>query len=194
MVLGDRSLEQNEHKRRPGLDISWKKTIWQQFGAAIDMLENAIVACPDDLWGDRSRQPEFWYMAFHTLFFLDLYLSESNVGFVPPEPFTLDEMDDAGLLPERVYTKQELLKYLVHGRAKCRATVASLTEEMLHRRSGFDWLDISAAEVHLYNIRHVQHHAGQLNLILRQHVGSAPRWVRKSNLALGTTDLNLGQD
>ena len=170
---------------RCALDVSLKKMIWQQFGAAIDMLENAIDACPDELWGDRCRQPEFWYVVFHTLFFLDLYLSESDVGFVPPAPFTLDEMDDAGLLPERVYTKQELIRYLVHGRDKCRATIASLTDEVLSKRCGFDWLDISVAEVHLYNMRHVQHHAGQLNLILRQQAGSAPRWVRKANVTLG---------
>ena len=53
---------------------AWKKIIWQQFGAAIDMLENAMLACPDQVWYDRSRQPEFWYMVYHTLFFLDFYL------------------------------------------------------------------------------------------------------------------------
>ena len=30
------------------------------------------------------------------------------------------------------------------------------------------------------NMRHVQHHAGQLNLILRQSIDSAPRWGFKS--------------
>jgi hypothetical protein len=73
--------------------------IRQQFGAAIDMLENALLACPGGLWDDRSRQPEFWYVVYHTLFFLDLYLSDSVEEFAPPEPFTLDELDPAGLLP-----------------------------------------------------------------------------------------------
>ena len=65
--------------------------VWRQFGAAIEMLGNAIRACPDEIWSDRSRRPEFWYVAFHTLFFLDLYLSDSVDGFAPPAPFTLDE-------------------------------------------------------------------------------------------------------
>ena len=55
--------------------LDWKRDVWRQFGAAIDMLDNAITACPDAVWDDRSRQPEFWYLAYHTLFFLDLYLS-----------------------------------------------------------------------------------------------------------------------
>jgi hypothetical protein len=94
------------------MDDTWKSIVWRQYGAAIDMLENAITACPDDLWGDRSRQPEFWYVAYHTLFFLDLYSHGTTDGFAPPEPFNLDEMDPAGVLPPRVYSKDELLAYL----------------------------------------------------------------------------------
>jgi uncharacterized damage-inducible protein DinB len=163
------------------VDTPWKTIIWQQFGAAIDMLENAMLACPDNLWGDRSQRPEFWYVVFHTLFFLDLYLSESDKGFTPPAPFTLDEMDTAGLLPERVYTREELQSYLEHGREKCRLTIETLSDEKARQRCGFDWLEISVAETLLYNMRHVQHHAAQLNLILRQKTDSAPRWVRKTS-------------
>jgi len=158
----------------------WKNAVWQQFGAAIDMLANAMEACPADVWGDRLRKPEFWYTAFHTLFYLDLYLSESEAGFTPPSPFTLDEMDERGLLPDRVYTKEELLGYLAHGRKKCRETIEQMSDDEAARRCGFSWLDLSRGEMLLYNMRHVQHHAGQLNVILRQRVNAAPRWVRKA--------------
>jgi hypothetical protein len=36
------------------------------------------------------------------------------------------------------------------------------------------------AELHLYNLRHVQEHAAQLALFLGQRVGSAPGWVGKA--------------
>jgi hypothetical protein len=42
------------------MDNSLKKIIWQQFGASIDMIENAINACPGKLWDDRSQNPEYW--------------------------------------------------------------------------------------------------------------------------------------
>lgn len=157
-----------------------KNALWHQFGAAIDMLENAMRVCPDHVWGDRTLQPEFWYTAYHTLFYLDLYLSGTDAGFQPPDPFTLDELDERGLLPDRVYTKEELLRYLEHGRAKCRTTIAGLVDLAFERQSGFSWLDMSMFAVHLYNMRHVQHHAGQLNVLLRQKIDSAPRWVRKA--------------
>lgn len=156
---------------------AWKPMLWNQFGAAIDMLENAIVACPEDLWGDQSRQPEFWYVAYHTLFFLDLYSHGTVDGFAPPEPFTLDELDPAGVLPPRVYVKDELRAYLRLGREKARAAVEALTDETTRRRCEIPWLDLSEGELVLDNLRHVQHHAAQLNLILRQVTDSAPRWV-----------------
>lgn len=165
------------------MDTTWKTIIWQQFGAAIDMLENALAACPDEVWS-RRRRPEFWYVCYHTLFWLDCYLSDSVKEFAPPAPFNLDEMDPAGVLPERAYTKAELQKYLGHGREKCRATIAAMTDEQSGRRSTVEWLDVSNAELLLYNMRHVQHHAAQLNLLLRQTIDSAPGWVGKTKSKL----------
>ncbi|MCJ7458391.1 MAG: DinB family protein [candidate division Zixibacteria bacterium] len=162
------------------MDNFWKKVVWQQFGAAIDMLENALVACPDEVWSDRSRRPEFWYIVYHTLFWLDFNLSDSAKGFAPPAPFTLEEMDPAGIIPERPYTKDELQSYLEHGRNKCRRTIEALTDEKARQRWSFGTVDLSVAELLLFNMRHVQHHAAQLNLILRQTIDSAPRWVFKA--------------
>ena len=144
------------------------------------MLENALRACPDELWADRSKHPEFWYVGYHALFFLDLYLSDSVEGFSPPPPFTLDELDPAGRLPERPYTKDELLAYLEHGRGKCREAIESLTDEKVRERRRFPWLATGAGALLLYNMRHVQHHAAQLNLILRQQTDTAPRWVARA--------------
>jgi uncharacterized damage-inducible protein DinB len=185
------------------MEQDFKGVLWQQFGAAIDMLENAIDACPDEVWSDPSKRPEwptndvvgYWYLVYHTLFWLDHYLSDvREEEFRPPEPFTLDEMDPAGLLPERPYTKEELRAYLHHGREKCRAVIEALDDrEMFERKPpARPWrggADSSVAEVFLYNMRHVQHHTAQLNLILRQRTGAeAPRWVSRAKMSLrGTT-------
>lgn len=165
------------------MDTTWKNLLWSQLGATIDMLENAISACPEEIWSDRSRQPEFWYLVYHTLFFLDLYFSGTLEGFAPPAPFNLDELDPAGILPERPYTKGELLAYLEHGRRKARAALDTLTDEKARQRCEFPWLPEPKpgfGELILYSLRHVQHHTAQLNLILRQTTDSAPRWVARS--------------
>lgn len=143
------------------------------------MLENAITACPDRLWSGQEREPEFWYLAYHTLFWLDLYLSGSLEGFAPPAPFTLDELDAASVTPP-VYPKADLLAYLRHCRNKCNMVIGELDEALASRRCTFSWGECTFAELLLYNLRHVQHHAAQLNLLLRQITESAPRWIAQS--------------
>ena len=51
-------------------------------------------------------------------------------------------------------------------------------------RRRFGSIDGSVSELLLYNMRHVQHHAAQLNLILRQQTDSAPGWVAKAKSKL----------
>lgn len=96
------------------MDSFWPTLLWNQLGAAIDMLDNAIVACPDALWRQPvwrdpdvpTRRVEFWYAVYHTLFWLDLYLFGAEEGFAPPAPFDLIEQDDAiGPLPDRTYSR-----------------------------------------------------------------------------------------
>ena len=157
-----------------------KDEIAAQLGGALDMLENAIRACPDRLWGDVPGPQEFWYLAYHVIFFADLYLSPGQEGFAPPPPYTLSEFDPAGLMPDRVYTKDELLAYLAHDRRKLKGDLAELTEERARERLSFGSITGTRLEVLLYNMRHVQHHSAQLNLLLRQTVNSAPRYVIRS--------------
>jgi len=154
--------------------------ISHQFGASIDMIERAIDACPEALWSDRTQNPEYWYVTFHTLFWLDLYVGGTVQGFTPPAPFSLDELDPAGIIPSEPYSKQQLRDYLSHCRKKLRQSLESLTPEKAGERCMVEWIDASYSELLLYTMRHVQHHAGQLNLILRQKTNSAPRWVRRS--------------
>lgn len=94
----------------------FREIIWSQFSASIEMLENAIKSCPEELWKDRTQTPEYWYLVYHTLFWLDFYLTDLPDGFNPPKPFTLSELDPEGVIPERVYSKAELLGYLEHGK------------------------------------------------------------------------------
>ncbi len=111
------------------------------------MLESAIQACPEPLWSDWGRNPEFWYTAFHTLFWLDLYLSPGQDDFAPPAPFTLDELDPAGVLQKRVYTQSELLFYLEHGRRKARRVISSLDDDRASQRRRFGKNEFSGLEV-----------------------------------------------
>lgn len=167
----------------------WNMIIWQQFGAAIDMLDRAIDACSDDAWHaplwqdtDFPGSSACWYVAYHTLFWLDLYLSGNVVdGFAPPEPFTLDELDPAGVLPPRPYTQAELRAYVAHCKAKCRATLADLSDEQATRPCTISLGTLSYAELLVYNMRHVQEHAAQIAMLLGQRSGIDLGWRARAS-------------
>src|SRR3954453_19184031 len=164
------------------MDVNLKTSIWRQFGASIDYLADTMSDCPDGRWlssmwekpNEKAEFSQVWYRVYHALFWLDLYLTGAEEGFVPPTPFTLIEQDDDGPLPERPYTKDELRAYLDYGRAKCGATIEALTDETTQRLCRFSWGECSFLELLLYNMRHVQEHASQLNLFLGQQAIPRP--------------------
>ncbi len=162
------------------MDTSLKKILWQQFGAAIDMLENAIEACPGNLWNSSEQ---FWYKAYHTIFYLDYYISEAPETFRPPSPFTLSEFDPSGILPEQVYNKSELLDYLSLARQRCHDRIASLTNAQSTEIFS-SYKNYTITEILIYNIRHVQHHVAQLNMLLRQGEVNPPNWVSRTDIPL----------
>ncbi len=178
------------------METTFRTALWRQFGAAIDMLENALLACPaslwrERLWSDHSDHPQppedaaFWSITYHILFWLDLYLTGLHEGFAPPAPFTLNALDPASVFPEQPYTKDDLHGYLVHLRKKCQTTIAELSDEKAHQQVTFPWLGgmlMSFLELQLYNMRHVQEHAAQLSLFLGQHAipDEALDWVPRA--------------
>jgi len=176
------------------METTVRTAVWQQFGAAIDMLENALLACPDTLWhgrlwgdpSDPSLPPgfaSFWYVTSHTLFWLDLYLTGSSEGFAPPAPFNPD--DD---LPERPYTREELHAYLLQLRKKCQTIITELSYEQAQQQVDLPWRrKPSYFELLLYTLRHVQEHAAQLSLFLGQHgiPDEALGWVGRAKEEAG---------
>ena len=158
-----------------------RNPIYQQFGAAIDALDGAIRACSDTVWlsGEKWFQP--WYLAFHAIFWLDLYLSESDTDYQPPAPFTRGELE-WGVFPDRPYTQQELLDWLGRCRQALTARLETIaTEADLKRLCVLKWGEMEAGELLLYNLRHVQHHAAQINLLVRQAGGEPAPWVMRAD-------------
>lgn len=152
-------------------------SIWTQFGASLDMLENAVNMCPDEHWDTKTK---FWYTAYHCIFWADYFLSIDPSKFEPPIPFTFSEFDPTGKKPDVVYTKTELIDYLGHCRKKANQLITGLTADKLNDRWVNEYKDYSLLEILVYNIRHIQHHTAQLNLLLRQTINNAPTWVSQA--------------
>lgn len=153
-----------------------------QIRAALRMLRSSIEECPDELWSRRTDHNPFWVLAYHTLYYAHLYLSPSEDAF---RPYVRPVRGHGGfgntdlgnwteLTADDVYEKADVLAYCEH----IDWHVSELVESTpFDAQSGFHWLKFSKAEAHLYNIRHIQHHAGQLRERLRQEAGIGGGWV-----------------
>ena len=139
-----------------------------QYEAALSMLDECLRRCPPEHWDGQIARYAFWHVAYHTLCFLDLYLTPNEKDFQPRaiHPAGWKEYDDE--YPSRRFEKTELLDYVAICRQKVRDALAAETREALEGPAGHSRRNFSRGELHIYNIRHVQHHAGQLSAYLRR--------------------------
>lgn len=169
----------------------------RQMEAALAMLADCVRVCPGEHWDLPIAKYPFWQVAYHALCFVDCYLSPSNEAFhaelaeraasraggrggkaggLDLHPAGINELEDE--YPSRRFERGELLAYVDLCRGKIGRVLGEEGGDALEGASGFSWLAFTRAELHMYNIRHVQHHAGQLGAALRR-VGVEPgRWVK----------------
>ena len=162
----------------------YKSLIDNQYEAALCMLNDCIEKCPDELWHEPVAELKYCQVVFHTLFFTDVYLGTS-LDSLRKQPFHQENVADFGDYKElekrkqrATYEKSFIRSYFNHCRKKAADVVSGETAESLAQPAGFDWLDFSRAEVHVYNIRHLHHHAAQLSLHLRLQTGEGIPWCR----------------
>jgi hypothetical protein len=162
-----------------------KELLSHQYEASLGALNLAIARCPDDNWNQPVATWKFCQAAFHVIFFADLYLSPSDdveaFKRQPSHHEHQNEFRDYEELEDRpqvlTYEKPFVLSYLGHARSKAQETIARESAEVLAGPSGFSWRKCSRAELHVYNIRHIQHHAAQLSLRLRLDSNIDIPWV-----------------
>jgi DinB superfamily len=149
-----------------------------QYHASVAMLRDAIDACPAELWTDDSYVNQFWQVAYHTLFYTDLYLQPSESAFVawkhhrPKYNFFPSGPEAQALTP---YSIDDVRAYCAHCEASIDAAVDRL--DLTSPDSGFPWYKMSKLEHQLVSLRHIQHHTGQLAERIRQVTGRGVGWV-----------------
>lgn len=162
-----------------------KGLLTHQYEASLSMLHLAIARCPDANWNEPVANLKFCQAAFHVVFFADVYLQPGDdVHALQRQPFHAEHVADFRDYEELEDRAQVLLydrafvqNYLMHVRRKASETIARETADVLVGPSGFARRKCSRAELHVYNIRHIQHHAAQLILRLRLDTEVDIPWV-----------------
>lgn len=155
-----------------------KEIIKSQYLAALEMLRQAMVECPESIWFDAEYTKPVWHIVFHVLFYTHFYLLPCEDDFSPWEKHR-DEFTSLGTPEEnlekgKAYTRAELLEY--HDLC-CEQVEEQVNSMDLEAESGFYWLPFDKLELQIYNIRHVQQHAGELFERLGQVLEVELNWV-----------------
>ena len=151
--------------------MNYPQIIRSQYLSTLEMLKYAVEKCPETLWNDPADKNKFWQVAYHALFYTHLYLQPTEQDFRPwPKQRKAHDLSK----PADPYSKEEVLEYLAFCQQQVEERVPGLN---LEAESGFDWLPFDKAELQVYNIRHVQQHAGELMERLGSRAGIDVDWV-----------------
>ncbi len=166
-------------------DISkiFSDAINEQYGAAIAMLEQNLKKCPKEVWDDRTSGPPFWHVAYHAMWGLDWYLSDSKKARESfKSKFGEEPLQDLNRAPKITLTCNQLLDYLSDIKEKAKNRFGGLTSDELIQRSVFEWHGKSILSSILYNLRHLMLHIGALNLRLHRKGVKLENWVSNQRI------------
>jgi len=162
--------------------MTTKDIIQSQYHASLEMLAKAIMKCPESLWADPEDKNKFWHIAYHAIFYTHLYLQAAEDEFTPWQkhknnyqymgsiPWSPNDKPEIG----DPYQKEDVLEYLDF----CRGQIDEKVPELnFTDDSGFSWLPIDKMELQFYNIRHLQHHTGELCERLGTQVNIDVNWI-----------------
>lgn len=168
--------------------------IKNQYHASLAMLVHAIELCPHEFWVRSDGANPFWRIAYHALFYTDLYLREDDTSFTPRafHQTGLQDLDDIPATPDLQellelptrppqtgipFSKAQLLEY-AHW---CDGMIDGWVDacDLGSPVSGFRWHmpPRSKLEHHVMEIRHLQHHAAQLSGLVHVANGAHVEWV-----------------
>ena len=129
-----------------------KKILQSQYFAALAMLKQAIIKCPPSVWDAPEDKDNFWFKAYHTLYYAHKYLQINPKDFVPWKKHHKPQ-------PGNPIAREEILEYLafVEGQVTDRIPLTDL-----EAGAGFLGNRLSKMELQIINIRHIQEHTGEL--------------------------------
>src|SRR5262245_32495577 len=99
--------------------LDYVKTILTaQFEAVLCMLNDCIRKCPEEHWEGRIANDTFRQVTYHTLFFVDLYLSPGEAAFGLRDLHHRGGDERSSTVPSVGLSKDETLAYLALCRQK----------------------------------------------------------------------------
>lgn len=150
-------------------DTTMTKVLVSQYKASLGMLRQTIEKTPPAFWNTGEYANPTWQIAYHVIWGVNFYLGADPESY-EPFPDAIEgaeslggaqewENPEEGVVVEGFHTREQLLSYLDFLIDELPNRVEALP---LEAPSGFEWYSYSRFELHINNIRHIQHHTAQI--------------------------------
>lgn len=156
-----------------------------QYKASLKMLRYALEKTPDPHWNSASDNNPNWQLTYHVLWATRFYLAASPADYIP-FPDAIEgaeslggsqdwENPETGVEITGFHTREEVYAFVDETINNLQSAIEAIP---LDSDSGFEWYPYSRLELHLINIRHIQHHTAQITERLKAAgVHGFPWWA-----------------
>jgi len=167
-----------------------KKSYSRQIGAAFKMLENVIDNTNDTTWTARINNMPFWQICYHVLWFTDFYFHANQATF-QPQSFDMEGIHNYWVKPDsqmienqkHPISKNNMKAYCKYVKQKANQFIHSINDTYFTAPSPFEWHGFPKIDLVDYNLRHLQHHVGQLDIVLRREQDMGNPWIMFDDLS-----------
>jgi hypothetical protein len=145
-----------------------KNDLEKQYKKALHIFKHIISNYDDVIWNnDIDYKTPVWQIAYHAIFYTNIYCSatENDIQKWNKERenynnhqkmYEIRQKDKTLIIP---YTKNEILEYIDFVETKIQIYLDKIKPE---EKCWPSWYDESQLEFHINNLRHLQHHIGEI--------------------------------
>lgn len=137
----------------------------------LEMIRQTILTCPEEVFsGDKLLVRE---QIYHSLVGMDVWFSDR------PDQYPFNEIPDMAVAymhtvaPENI-SRRFLLAYL--GKVEHKLNMMPMSAEQLLTKRDMDGSEITYLDQCFIQMRHVQHHLGEIDEIMRDHALPLLEW------------------
>ena len=170
-----------------------KKSYSRQIGAAFKMLEHVIDNANDSTWTARINNMPFWQICYHVLWFTDFYFHADQASF-QPQSFDMEGIHNYWIKPDsqmienqkHPISKSTMRAYCTYAEQKANQFIQNINDTYFTDPSPFEWHGFPKIDLIDYNLRHLQHHVGQLDVLLRREQNIGNPWIMHAEISKKT--------
>jgi hypothetical protein len=146
------------------------------FSGVLLMFINSVKEFPSKYWDEAKDKYYIWQHAYHTLYYVDLWMSKSYDDFKIYKGFD-DDLHEMHIDESRVISKEKIIEYFEFVNLKCEKIFSELDDDKIIEEAFFFDKKVKYIKRILGQIRHVSVHIGLINGIMIKYNNKLTDWI-----------------